>query len=60
VHTVSFERAKCRILSQCHNLRNIAEYEGQFEVTPRLLDELLEITKELLIAVERVGPVVSN
>ena len=60
VHTVRFDQAKCRILSQCHNLRNVAEYEGQFDVTPQLLDELLDITKELLVVVERMGPVVSD
>jgi hypothetical protein len=57
VHTAGFEQGKCRILSQCHNLRNIAEYERQLDVTPQLLDELLEITKELLVVVERMGPV---
>ena len=60
VHTIGFSQGKCRILSQCHNLRNVAEYEGQFDVTPQLLDELLEITKELLGLVEKMGPVAKD
>lgn len=57
VHTVGLEQGKCRILSNCHNLRNVAEYEGQLDITPQLLKEFTGITRELLILVERMGPV---
>ena len=60
LHTVSLEQGKCRILSKCHELRNVAEYEGQLDLTPQLLNELTGITKELLILVEGMGPVEKN
>ena len=47
-HTVDMDAQKWRILSKAHDLRNLAEYEGQTEVDSRLLNELLEITSELL------------
>ena len=46
-HTVGMDAAKWRVLSKCHDLRNLAEYEGQTEVDQRLLAELLPITSEL-------------
>ena len=46
-YTVGMDAAKWRVLSKCHDLRNLAEYEGQTEVDQRLLAELLAITSEL-------------
>jgi len=60
VHTVGFDEAKCRMLNKCHNLRNVAEYEGHLEITPQLLEELISITKELLESVEAMDPVSQN
>jgi len=60
VHTVSFDNAKCRVLGKCHNLRNIAEYEGHLEITPQLLEQLVKITKELLAFVEALEPIKSD
>jgi len=59
-HTLNVEPAKWRVLDKCHNLRNIAEYEGHLEITPQLLEELISITKELLESVEAMGPVNQN
>ncbi|MBW6477179.1 MAG: hypothetical protein K0A95_08915 [Chromatiales bacterium] len=56
-HTVGMESAKWRVLDKCHKQRNLAEYEGHLEVTPQLLQELIEITKALLELVEKLGPV---
>lgn len=33
-HTVGFPAAKWRVLDLCHNKRNLAEYEGNFDVDP--------------------------
>jgi hypothetical protein len=57
VHTVSFDAAKCRVFGKCHNMRNIAEYEGHWEVTPQLFEELINITKELLNCVKTMGKI---
>ena len=56
-HTVGFEKAKWRVLDQCHKLRNLAEYEGNLDITDQLLSELVSITHELLEEVEGLGPV---
>lgn len=56
-HTVGFEKAKWRLLSKCHDLRNMEEYEGHLEITPQLLQELISITRELLGIVEALGPI---
>ena len=32
--TVGLDKAKWRVLDQCHKQRNIAEYEGHLEVSP--------------------------
>lgn len=55
--TVGLEKPKWRVLDKCHKQRNIAEYEGHLEITPQLLDELIEITEELLALVVRLGPI---
>lgn len=40
-HTVNLDTAKWRVLAQCHNQRNLAEYEGHLEISPQLLSELI-------------------
>ena len=47
-HTLGLSRAKWRVLDQCHNQRNLAEYEGHLDINPQLLKELVELTHELL------------
>ena len=44
-------------LDKCHSLRNLAEYEGHLEITPELLQELMDTTNELLTLVNDLGPV---
>lgn len=55
--TVGLDKAKWRVLDQCHKRRNIAEYEGHLEISSQLLNELIEITKELLHLVEKMDPI---
>jgi len=56
-HTAGMDKAKWRLLDKCHKQRNLAEYEGELEVNPQLLEELVQITNELLELVESLGPV---
>lgn len=56
-HTLGLENKKCRVLDLCHKRRNLAEYEGHLEISPQLLQELIEVTKELLTFVEALGPI---
>ncbi len=46
-HTVGFTNAQWRVLDQCHQKRNIAEYEGHLEINDALLNELLNLTRLL-------------
>ena len=55
--TVGLENAKWRVLDKCHKQRNLAEYEGHLEITPQLLQELIEVSKELLTLVASLGPI---
>ncbi len=43
-HTLGLSRAKWRVLDQCHNQRNLAEYEGHLDINPQLLKELITLT----------------
>ena len=56
-HTVGMETAKWRVLDKCHKQRNLAEYEGYLEITPQLLNELITITRELLLLIDDLGPI---
>ncbi|MCK5639294.1 MAG: hypothetical protein KAJ19_00800 [Gammaproteobacteria bacterium] len=56
-HPIGLENAKWRVLDKCHAQRNLAEYEGHLEITPQLLEALIDITEELLELVMALGPV---
>ena len=56
-HTINLENSKWRVLDTCHKQRNLAEYEGHLEMTPQLLNELINITHELLQRVQSLGSV---
>lgn len=56
-HTIGLDNAKWRVLDKCHKQRNLAEYEGNLEITPQLLDELISVTEELLQAVNELPPI---
>lgn len=45
--TVGMSAAKWRVFSKCHEIRNLAEYEGHTDVDTKLLVELIRITAEL-------------
>jgi len=52
-HTLGLGPEVWRVLSRCHELRNLAEYEGELQVTEELLEELIAICR--LIAEKMVG-----
>lgn len=43
-----------RILDKCHNLRNAAEYEGDFEIDDQLLIDLIKASNTLLDRIENL------
>ena len=52
--TLGLETTKWRVLDQCHKRRNVAEYEGHLEIDAQLLNELIEISTELLELVKNL------
>jgi hypothetical protein len=46
-HTLGVGPEVWRVLAKCHDCRNVAEYEGYFEVDEQLLKELLTATHVL-------------
>ena len=56
-HTLELDRAKWRVLDNCHKARNLAEYEGHLDVNPQLLKELISITKEIQTLVKALAPI---
>lgn len=55
-HTLGLSKAKWRVLDQCHNARNLAEYEGHLEINPQLLRELFSISKEIQTLLKALTP----
>jgi len=53
-HTLGVPTPVWRVLAQCHQQRNLAEYEGISEITDRLLADLIEATGVVLEAVRRL------
>ena len=51
-HTLNWSSAKWRVLDTAHRKRNLAEYEGYFEVEESTVDELCILVKVLITEVE--------
>jgi hypothetical protein len=56
-HTLGVGPEVWRVLDKCHRLRNLAEYEGQFDVDERLLTDLLAAAEAVGKAAKALGPV---
>ena len=47
-HTLKLPAAQWRVLAKAHEKRNLAEYEGHFDVDETLLGELIEVADLIL------------
>jgi hypothetical protein len=56
-HTLDFPGAKWRLLSDCHQKRNAALYDGDMADDEQLIKELVAITTELERMVIAMGPI---
>lgn len=56
-HTVGLPAAKWRVLDKAHRDRNLAEYEGTFDIDEALIGESIKIANEVLAKVRSLGPV---
>ncbi len=54
IHTTTIDKKYIRLFARCHEKRNLAEYEGHFEIDEQLLSELIACTKELKIFVDKI------
>jgi len=55
--TASFPDAKWRFLDNCHQKRNVALYDGDYDEDEPLISELIKVAVELQEAVNALGPV---
>ena len=53
-HTVGFTAEQWRLLDQAHRKRNLAEYEGDLDVTAGFVDELIEQVASLIDTVQKL------
>ena len=60
VHTVELDRTTVRILSKCHDTRNLAEYEGYQTIDERLLTDLLDAATQIETKLVNLGRVPST
>jgi hypothetical protein len=51
-HTVGFAPNRWLLLDQTHKKRNLAEYEGDLDVTASFVDEMISLTAELVTAAQ--------
>lgn len=56
-HTLEVKPEVWRVLAQCHQRRNLAEYEGHLEVSDQLLAELITAASLLQKKVEAMTPI---
>jgi len=56
-HTLEVKPDVWRVLAQCHQRRNVAEYEGHLEVSDQLLAELIAAAGLLQKKVEAMRPI---
>ena len=56
-HTLEVKPDVWRVLAQCHQRRNVAEYEGHLEVSDQLLAELTAAAGLLQKKVELMTPI---
>jgi hypothetical protein len=55
-HTLGVDTATWRTLAKCHDRRNLAEYEGHFEVDEQLLGDLIACATRLESLVAALSP----
>jgi hypothetical protein len=56
-HTLDVKPEVWRVLAQCHQRRNVAEYEGHLEISDQLLVDLIAAADLLQKKVETLAPI---
>lgn len=55
-HTADLEPRIWRVFAKCHEKRNLAEYEGSYDVDAQLLKDLIDCTARLEAVVSSLRP----
>lgn len=55
-HTTGLPASVWRVLSTCHQKRNLSEYEGLVDISPRLLEDLLQAAHAVCDVVTTLPP----
>ena len=55
-HTVGLGPEVWRVLSKCHDIRNLGEYEGDLNVDERIVTDLLVACRSVAARVEALAP----
>jgi hypothetical protein len=56
-HSLNLGPEVWRVLSKCHDLRNLAEYEGHLEIDERIVAGLLSAADSVLSSVNALAPI---
>ena len=59
-HTLGLGPPVWRVLSKCHELRNLGEYEGDLNIDERIVTDLLIACRAVAGKVEALGPIGTN
>jgi hypothetical protein len=54
-HTLGFTPQQWRLLDQAHKKRNLAEYEGELDITVNFVNELLDIAENFVAASKQIA-----
>ena len=55
-HTLGLGPEVWRVLSKCHDVRNVGEYEGDFDIDERLLEDLVAACRTVAGKVSAMSP----
>jgi hypothetical protein len=56
-HTLGLGPEVWRVLSKCHDLRNVGEYEGDLHIDDRIVTDLIAACRIVVAAVEALPPI---
>jgi len=54
-HTLEWPAHRWRVLDAAHQKRNLAEYEGFLDIEDSMVNEMVQLVKELIIDVEQLA-----
>ena len=59
-HTLGLGPEVWRVLSKCHDLRNLGEYEGDLNIDERIVTDLLSACRIVAAKVEALPPIAAK